>query len=131
MAEDSAKASALWRRLPWGKAIKFILVTVLFGWFYGWASPHCFPEKQRVGFCWGMLHGALMPMALPTLVMDKDVEIFDSNNDGRFYKIGYIVGINLCGLIFFGSIFWNPAKKTFVQVEDNSSSADVKELKEE
>lgn len=78
-----------------------------------------------------MLHGALMPMALPTLVMDKDVEIFDSNNDGRFYKIGYIVGINLCGLIFFGSIFWNPAKKTFVQVEDNSSSADVKELKEE
>ena len=107
----------LWRRLHLAKAVKFILVTALFGWLYGWASPHCFPENRRVGFAWGMLHGALMPMALPTLVMDKDVEIFDSNNDGRFYKIGYIVGINLCGLVFFGSIFWKPAKKTVAQIE--------------
>lgn len=52
-----------------------------------------------------------MPMALPSLVMGQDVEIFAKNNSGRPYKIGYIVGINLCGLIVFGSVFWKPGRR--------------------
>ncbi len=44
-----------------------------------------------------------MPVALPTLLMGRDVAIFAPNNDGRGYKIGYILGINLCGLVFFGT----------------------------
>ena len=35
-----------------------------------------------------------MPMALPSLVMGMDVDIFAGNNSGRPYKIGYICGIN-------------------------------------
>jgi len=58
------------------------------------------------------LHGALMPMALPSLVIGQDVDIFAANNSGRPYKIGYIFGINLCGLIFFGAAFWKPKKKS-------------------
>jgi hypothetical protein len=57
-----------------------------------------------------MLHGALMPIALPTLVMGKDVTIYANHNSGRGYKIGYICGINLCGLIFFGLAFWRPRR---------------------
>ena len=58
-----------------------------------------------------MLHGALMPLALPSLVIGQDVEIYAMDNSGRFYKIGYICGINLCGLAFFGPLFWRPNKK--------------------
>jgi hypothetical protein len=93
------------------KVVTVTIVALIFGWVYGWASPHMFPKDKQHGFGYGMVHGALMPMALPSLVMGQQVEIFSPNNPGRLYKIGYIVGINVCGLIFFGSAFWRPKKK--------------------
>jgi hypothetical protein len=96
----------------WTKKVAvFLVVAVFLGWFYGWASPRVFPKEKPLGFGYGTLHGALMPMALPSLVMGQDVDIFAANNSGRPYKLGYIVGINLCGLVFFGSLFWKPRKK--------------------
>ena len=93
------------------KAVNLVVVGVIFGWIYAWASPHVFPRDVNAGFGLGLAHGALMPMALPSLVIGKDVDIYAANNSGRLYKIGYIAGINLCGLVFFGSAFWRPAKK--------------------
>jgi len=93
------------------KIVVFVVVAVVMGWLYGWVSPRAYPRESQVGFGYGILHGALMPMALPSLVMGMDVNIFAANNSGRPYKIGYICGINLCGLIFFGSAFWKPGKK--------------------
>ncbi len=90
------------------KILLIVVVTVFLGWFYGWASPRVFPRDRALGFGYGMLHGGLMPMALPSLVMGQNVDIFAANNSGRLYKLGYIVGINICGLIFFGSAFWRP-----------------------
>jgi hypothetical protein len=49
-----------------------------------------------------------MPLALPSLLLGEDVEIYAAINTGRPYKIGYIIGLNLCGLAFFGSLFWRP-----------------------
>jgi len=93
------------------KGLVLLVVTLLLGWFYAWASPWAYPRERRAGFAHGLLHGALMPMALPSLVLGKDVEIFAAENSGRFYKLGYIVGINACGLVFFGSAFWRPGRK--------------------
>ncbi len=92
------------KRWLW-KVATLAVVTVAFGHFYAWAAPHAFPMLPVPGFCRGVLHGALMPMALPSLVLDRDVPIYADVNSGRFYKLGYIVGINLCGLVFFGPIF--------------------------
>lgn len=94
------------------KVAVLVVVTLLFGWIYGWASPWAFPKNKTAGFGYGMLHGALMPIALPSLVIGRDVPIYAADNSGRFYKIGYICGINLCGLAFFGPIFWRPKSKT-------------------
>lgn len=105
-APGPRSTAGIWLR----KAAVFVTVTVLFGWFYGWASPWAFPQATRVGFGYGMLHGALMPMALPSLVIGEDVAIYAANNSGRAYKIGYIAGINVCGLIVFGSAFWRPRR---------------------
>jgi hypothetical protein len=90
------------------KALTLAVVTVLFGWFYGWASPWAFPKNRPADFKYGVLHGALMPLSLPTLVLGKDVPIYASDNSGRGYKIGYICGINACGLLFFGAAFRRP-----------------------
>ena len=90
------------------KAVTLLVITVLFGWFYAWASPWAFPQNQTVGFGHGVLHGALMPITLPVLVVGRDVPIYATDNSGRIYKIGYICGINLCGLAFFGPLFWRP-----------------------
>ncbi len=96
----------LWlKKIAW-----FLTASLLVGWFYGWASPRAFPKNTTFGFGYGMLHGALMPLALPSLVMGQDVEIFATHNSGRIYKIGYICGINVCGLSFFGPLFWRPRR---------------------
>ena len=92
------------------KILTLLVVTVVFGYFYSWASPWAYPEKQTAGFGHGMLHGALMPIALPSLVIGKDVPIYATDNSGRMYKIGYICGINLCGIAFFGPLFWRPRR---------------------
>jgi hypothetical protein len=93
------------------KAVTMAAITIMVGLIFGWASPRMFPRGEQAGIGLGLAHGALMPIALPSLIIGKDVEIFAANNTGRSYKIAYIVGINLCGLLFFGSAFWKPAKK--------------------
>ena len=101
-------------RLLLRKAATLAIVTVAFGWFYSWASPRAFPQNRTAGFSYGLLHGALMPLSLPSLVIGRDVPIYDTNNSGRIYKIGYICGVNICGLVFIGPLFWRPrpAKST-------------------
>ena len=58
------------------------------------------------GFGRGMLHGALMPVAWPSLLMGHDQPIYAERNTGRLYKLGYSAGINICGAMFFGGLFW-------------------------
>ncbi len=87
------------------KAVTLALVTLAFGWLYSWASPWAFSPNRTVGFGHGLLHGAMMPLSLPSLLLGRDVPIYACNNSGRIYKIGYICGINLCGLAFFGPLF--------------------------
>jgi hypothetical protein len=52
----------------------------------------------------------LMPVALPSLLLGKDVPIYAERNQGRIYKLGYIAGINACGFVFFGLAFWRPSR---------------------
>lgn len=94
------------------KAIILAAVAVAFGWFFSWASPRAFPPDRTAGFGYGLLHGAMMPLALPSLVTGHDVRIYDDHNAGRLYKIGYICGVNVCGLVFIGPLFWRPRPVT-------------------
>ena len=64
------------------------------------------PEAGPAGFRRGILHGALMPGALPNLIVGNDVVIYAPNNTGRTYKLGYTLGVNGCGAVFFGFFFW-------------------------
>ena len=63
-------------------------------------------EPGPAGFLRGVVHGALMPGSMPNLLIGKDVTIYAPVNTGRTYKLGYTVGVNGCGAVFFGFSFW-------------------------
>ena len=88
--------------------LRMVLIGIVFGWFYAWATPRFYPPRAGSKFLYGVMHGALMPMALPSLVMGQDVTIYAPDKTTRGYKLGYTIGINLCGLVFFGFLFARP-----------------------
>jgi hypothetical protein len=91
------------------KVASLVLAGLVFGWAYAAAAPRLYRPDPPAGFWRGAVHGALMPVALPSLLLGRDVPIYAERTTGRPYKLGYIAGINLCGFIFFGLAFW-PAR---------------------
>ena len=63
-------------------------------------------EGKIAGFTTGIAHGALMPCGFPMLLVGQDLPIYAERNTGRRYKLGYTLGVNLCGALFFGSVYW-------------------------
>ncbi len=92
------------------KAATLVLLGLVLGFGYDWAAPRFYGPERVPGFRLGILHGALMPVALPSLLLGRDVPIYAERNQGRTYKLGYIAGINICGFVFFGLAFWRPAR---------------------
>ena len=90
-------------------ALTVISVVLILG--QSWASTRFYRPDYAASFPTGLLEGALMPAALPGLLGGKDVPIYAPNNDGRGYKIGFILGLNTCGTFFFGVAFWQPRRR--------------------
>jgi len=86
------------------------------------------------GFYRGLLHGALMPLAWPTLLAGHDQQIYADSHSGRTYKLGYSLGVNACGALFFGWFFtrlrrWSrptpqPPTPTGTPPKDSTDSTD-------
>jgi hypothetical protein len=94
--------------------IKFIALTVIsltLGFTHSWAAERLYQPDYVATMPVGLLEGALMPAALPGLVLGHDLPIYAPNNVGRGYKIGYILGLNTCGTFFFGVAFWQPRRR--------------------
>ncbi|SPE61614.1 conserved membrane hypothetical protein [Verrucomicrobia bacterium] len=98
------------RRPAWrpilGRTLAILLFAATVGWMMDRLSVALERDGQPAGFTRGLLQGALMPMALPNLLLGKDVTIYAQNNTGLRYKLGYTAGVNGCGACFFGWIFW-------------------------
>jgi len=93
------------------KIAALVLMSLALGFGYDRAAPRTYAPERVAGFFTGMMHGALMPAALPTLVFGKDLPIYARNNEGRGYNIGFILGLNACGTLFFGIGFWQPKSR--------------------
>ena len=93
------------------KIIALTAISLALIFAQSWAAPRYYQPDYVAGFHTGLLEGALMPAALPGLLGGHDVPIYAPNNDGRSYKIGYILGLNTCGTFFFGIAFWQPRKR--------------------
>ncbi len=88
----------------------FLAVAWCLGGLLNKATAHTNADPSPAGFGRGALHGAMMPLALPGLLMGRDISIYAASNAGRAYKLGYTVGVNACGLLFFGVFFWRLAR---------------------
>ena len=83
-----------------------LAVAALIGWGLNRSAATLNRNLRPAGFVRGMVQGALMPLAMPNLLIGNDVVIYANNNTGRPYKLGYSLGVNLCGMLFFGFFFW-------------------------
>lgn len=67
-----------------------------------------------------------MPLALPNLAVGNDIIIYAPNNVGRLYKLGYTIGVNGCGLIFFGFLFWRLSRWRRAAIARQTSPETIK-----
>lgn len=97
------------RSRPWKGAVVRLLVFVAFAFCVGLGVRALGRQLERdarpAGFGRGLIQGALMPMALPTLLVGVDVMIYAERNTGVPYKLGYTMGVTACGAVFFGAAF--------------------------
>lgn len=108
MSQTQVKAPALAQRV-FRILIRMLMVAVVavsIGWIVQRCSASLDRDAAPAGFARGMLHGAIMPMAMPNLLIGQEVNIYAPNNTGHSYKLGYTAGVNVCGLLFFGYFFW-------------------------
>jgi len=107
MSDIASKASSrrAWWRVPLRVLLILILATVV-GWTLKRMAKSMERDPHPAGFRRGLVQGALMPMALPNLIVGNNVAIYSQNNTGLTYKLGYTAGVNACGAVFFGLFFW-------------------------
>lgn len=105
MAASATQANPrAWRRLLI-RAVVVVLGLWCSGWLLHRLASVTAQGGEPPGFAAGVLHGALMPMSLPRLLLGFDDEIYAARNSGRVYKIGYTCGVNACGAVFFGLLY--------------------------
>lgn len=108
--QSNASRGTSRRRRILKRIFSFLLVAVFVGFCVHVISVRMSKSAAPAGFARGMLQGALMPGALPNLLVGNDVVIYAPNNTGRTYKLGYTCGVNACGALFFGWFFWRVSK---------------------
>src|SRR5688500_8023961 len=94
------------------RVARIIVAGIIIGSILHFVARRVHDPSRPAGFSQGLLHGALMPLALPNLAVGDDVTIYAPSNDGRPYKLGYTAGVNGCGLLFFGLFFWRIGRWT-------------------
>jgi len=88
------------------RVASIILLAFVIGWTLNRLAERLERSHRPAGFARGLLQGAMMPAAMPNLLIGHDVAIYSANNNGVFYKLGYTMGVNGCGAVFFGLFYW-------------------------
>jgi hypothetical protein len=88
------------------KIASVLVVAATIGFILNHLASSLERTGRPAGFSRGLVQGALMPMAMPNLMVGRDITIYAAQNTGRLYKLGYTMGVNVCGAIFFGLFFW-------------------------
>jgi len=104
--ENQTKGPAKpWWRLPFRMAALIVLAYAI-GSQLTRISSAVESASEPAGFRLGIVQGALMPMSFPNLLVGRDVAIYSQHNTGVSYKLGYTAGVNGCGALFFGLLYW-------------------------
>ena len=94
------------RWTPLTRLAAILLCAFAIGWTLNRVGQQLSRGNKPAGFTRGLVQGALMPASMPNLMIGQDVVIYSPNNTGVFYKLGYTMGVNACGAVFFGVFYW-------------------------
>jgi hypothetical protein len=101
------------RTKGWRRVLLRLLIFLIAATLVGLVIRHLLlmvSRHQPAGFLQGVVQGALMPATLPNLLVGSDVKIYAEINNGVPYKLGYTVGVDVCGALFFGMFFWRVSR---------------------
>jgi hypothetical protein len=51
------------------------------------------PDAKPAGFWAGLWHGLIAPITFIVSLFDAGVRIYETNNNGRWYEFGFIIGV--------------------------------------
>jgi hypothetical protein len=57
-------------------------------------SKYQLPEAKPAGFWAGLWHGLIAPITFIVSLFTPKVRIYETNNKGRLYDFGFIIGIS-------------------------------------
>jgi hypothetical protein len=52
------------------------------------------PDAKPAGFWAGLWHGLIAPITFIVSLFDAGVRIYETNNNGRWYEFGFIIGVS-------------------------------------
>ena len=81
------------RTRRWHVAFAVLGLLLLAGCAGGPASEWAGKDAEPAGFFWGLWHGVLMIVTLVVSFFTSDVSIYEINNTGVGYNIGYVLGV--------------------------------------
>ncbi len=60
-------------------------------------SRYSLPNSRPAGFLAGLWHGLIAPVTFFASLLQPKVRIYETNNCGRLYDLGFMVGITVHG----------------------------------
>ncbi|MFI2703761.1 hypothetical protein [Cellulosimicrobium composti] len=59
------------------------------------AGPNPDQNPAGYGFWWGLWHGVILPVSFIVSLFTDTVSIYEVDNDGNWYDVGFVLGIAL------------------------------------
>jgi hypothetical protein len=79
------------------KVLCFILVAAVLAAAGCAAGDERFTPEESAGFWYGLWHGIIVVVAFIISLFADTVQIYELNNNGGWYNLGYVLGIVICG----------------------------------
>lgn len=93
------------------KSIHLLVLTIIFFALASCATPQeieaCVDSAQQKGFLHGLIQGFLAPLTFIISLFSDDVVMYQVNNSGTWYDLGFLLGIGG----FSGGIFKSSKRK--------------------
>lgn len=61
----------------------------------GQNSKYKLPNVKHAGFWAGLWHGLISPITFIISIFNLNVRIYETNNRGRLYDLGFIIGASI------------------------------------
>ncbi|WP_156946346.1 hypothetical protein [Clostridium akagii] len=61
----------------------------------GQNSKYKLPNAKRAGFWAGLWHGLIAPITFIISIFNVNVRIYETNNRGRLYDLGFMLGASI------------------------------------